>query len=75
MAKKTFVDYISEEDYPRWQELVTKMEEGAKAAKATGVRGKTPEEKAASIQAKIEKLKAQLEAVNGRLDAIDEKDA
>lgn len=61
---KSIVDYISEEDYPRYQELIAKAE----AAKATAPKAPraprapmTAEQKKAAAQARLAKAQAALD--------------
>lgn len=64
-TRKTVLDYMSEEDYARYNELV----EAAKAAKAAApkaprkMRDKTPEEKKAALMARMKKAQEQLDAL------------
>lgn len=63
---KSIVDYISEEDYPRYQELLDKAE-AAKAAAPKKPRAPraplTTEQKKAQAQARLAKAQAALEAL------------
>ena len=59
------VDYILEEDYPRYQELVTKAAENkANAPKVKKKRAPLTKEQ------KIERMKKQREALNAKLEAL-----
>lgn len=64
-TRKTVLDYMSEEDYARYNELV----EAAKATKAAApkaprkMRDKTPEEKKAALMARMKKAQEQLDAL------------
>lgn len=59
------VDYILEEDYPRYQELIAKAAENkAKAPKVKKERAPLTKEQ------KIERMKKQREALNAKLEAL-----
>lgn len=59
------VDYILEEDYPRYQELVAKAAENkANAPKVKKERAPLTKEQ------KIERMKKQREALNAKLEAL-----
>lgn len=59
------VDYILEEDYPRYQELI------AKAAKNKANAPKVKKERAPlTKEQKIERMKKQREALNAKLEAL-----
>jgi hypothetical protein len=65
-TRKSLVDYISEEDYPRYQELLNKAEEAkANAPKAERKpRGPmTKEQKVNAAKKRAEKAQAALEAL------------
>ena len=65
-TRKSLVDYISEEDYPRYQELLNKAEEAkANAPKAERKpRGPmTKEQQVAAAKKRAEKAQAALEAL------------
>jgi hypothetical protein len=65
-TRKSLVDYISEEDYPRYQELLNKAEQAkANAPKAERKpRGPmTKEQKVAAAKKRAEKAQAALEAL------------
>lgn len=65
MERKTVLDYLSEEDYARYEELLAKATE----AKANAPRAprkqveRTPEQKKAALLAKMAKAQAQLDAL------------
>ena len=65
MERKTVLDYLSEEDYARYNELLEK----AQAAKAAApkaprkVKAKTPEQKKEAILARMKKAQEQLDAL------------
>ena len=66
MANKTIVDYMSEEDYARYNELITLAEEAkAKAPKAERKpRGPmTAEQKMKAAEARLAKAQAALDAL------------
>ena len=64
-TRKTVLDYMSEEDYSRYTELLEK----AKTAKASApkaprkMKDRTPEQKKAAILARMQKAQAQLDAL------------
>lgn len=68
-TRKTLVDYITEEDYARYQELLGKAEqlrEETKAAHKTERKPRGPmtaEQKAKLTESKIAKLQAKLDAL------------
>ena len=57
-TRKTVLDYMSEEDYSRYTELLEK----AKTAKASAPKA-PPEQKKAAILARMQKAQAQLDAL------------
>ncbi len=65
MTKKTLVDYISEEDYPRYQELLEKAQEAKANApkKPRTPRPKTLDEQIAAAEKKQAEYAARLEAL------------
>ena len=65
MTKKTLVDYISEEDYPRYQELLEKAQEAKANApkKPRTPRAKTLDEQIAAAEKKQAEYAAKLEAL------------
>lgn len=68
MATKTIVDYMTEEDYARYNELIALAEEAkAKAPKAERKpRGPlTTEQRVKAAEARLAKAQAQLEALLG----------
>ena len=64
-TKKTLVDYISEEDYPRYQALLEKAQQAKAEApkKPRQPRAKTLEEQIAATQKKQAEYAAKLEAL------------
>lgn len=65
MTKKTVVDYISEEDYPVYQELVAKMTEAkANAPKAPRAA------RTLTLEQKIERAKKAQAAAEAKLAAL-----
>lgn len=65
VLKKTFIDYLSETDYARYNELIDKATEAKKAAIAEKkkVAANSPEAKKAKALANLEKAKAALAAL------------
>ncbi len=63
--RKTVLDYLSEEDYARYSELMTKAAEAKAAAPKTPRKFKerTPEQQKAALLARMQKAQAQLDAL------------
>ena len=63
--RKTVLDFISDEDYPRYQELMAKAADiKSKAPKAPRAKKeKTPEQQKAAIMARMAKAQAQRDAL------------
>lgn len=68
-TRKTIFDYMSEEDYARYNELLEKANTAKAEAKANAPKTprvkkpQTAEQKAAAIQARMAKYQAQLDAL------------
>ena len=63
---KTFIDYMSEEDYARYNELITLAEEAKAAAPKAERKPRGPmttEQKIAAAQARMAKAQAALDAL------------
>jgi hypothetical protein len=66
MTRKTLVDYISEEDYPRYTELLNKAEQAKAAAPKAAHKPRGPmtkEQKIKMGQDRLAKLQAKLDAL------------
>ena len=66
ITRKTLVDYISEEDYPRYQELLNKAEQAkanAPKAERTPRAPMTNEQKKKAAQTRLAKAQAALDAL------------
>ena len=63
--RKTVLDYLSEEEYARYSELMTKAAEAKKAAPKAPrkLKDRTPEQQKAALLARMQKAQAQLDAL------------
>lgn len=64
-TRKTVLDFISEEDFPRYTELMDKAAAAKSAAPKAPrkMKEKTPEQKKAALLARMQKAQAQLDAL------------
>ena len=66
MRRKSLVDYISDEDYPRYQELLNKAEQLKAAAPKAERKPRGPmtnEQKAKMLEARMKKYQEQLDVL------------
>lgn len=66
ITRKTLVDYISEEDYPRYQELLNKAEQAKANAPKAERKPRAPmtnEQKKKAAQTRLAKAQAALDAL------------